>query len=72
MSTQNITPQKPLSGGWGSQTTNTILMIEPVAFGFNPQTAVNNYFQQRDFVAEADVQQLALKWSKSYVRMALT
>lgn len=27
------------------QTANTILMIEPVAFGFNSETAVNNYFQ---------------------------
>jgi len=27
------------------QSTNTILMIEPVAFGYNAQTAVNNYFQ---------------------------
>ena len=28
------------------QTTSTLLMIEPVAFGFNHQTAENNYFQQ--------------------------
>ena len=27
------------------QTTNTVLMIEPVAFGYNAQTAENNYFQ---------------------------
>ncbi|MCC2589525.1 citrulline utilization hydrolase CtlX [Chryseobacterium sp. MFBS3-17] len=27
------------------QTTDTVLMIEPVAFGFNAQTAENNYFQ---------------------------
>lgn len=27
------------------QTTDTLLMIEPVAFGFNAQTAENNYFQ---------------------------
>lgn len=27
------------------QTTDTVLMIRPVAFGFNEQTAVNNYFQ---------------------------
>lgn len=31
-----------------SQTTNTILMIEPVAFGFNAETAENNYFQKQD------------------------
>lgn len=27
------------------QTTDTVLMIEPVAFGYNAQTAGNNYFQ---------------------------
>ena len=27
------------------QTTNTVLMIQPVAFGYNAQTAENNYFQ---------------------------
>ena len=27
------------------QTTNTVLMIEPVAFGYNAQTAESNYFQ---------------------------
>lgn len=40
------------------QTANTVLMIEPVAFGYNSQTAENNYFQieQKD----ADIQQKAL------------
>ena len=28
------------------QTTNTILMIRPVAFRMNEQTAVNNYYQK--------------------------
>ena len=28
--------------------TSNILMIEPVAFGFNEETAANNYFQQFD------------------------
>ena len=28
------------------QITNTILMIRPVAFRMNEQTAVNNYYQQ--------------------------
>lgn len=30
------------------QSTDRILMIEPIAFGFNAQTAVNNYFQIND------------------------
>lgn len=42
------------------QTTNTILMIEPVAFGFNEQTAVNNHFQQKDDASALDVQTQAL------------
>jgi len=33
------------------QTTNHILMVEPVAFGFNEETAANNYFQQRTVAA---------------------
>ena len=34
------------------QTTNTVLMIEPVAFGFNAETAQNNYFQVNSENAE--------------------
>jgi hypothetical protein len=45
----------------GKQTTNTVLMIEPVAFGFNAQTAVNNYFQTNIKKDAADVQTLALR-----------
>ncbi len=40
------------------QTTNTVLMIEPIAFGFNEQTAVNNYFQIQQ---EGNVQEKALQ-----------
>lgn len=43
-----------------SHTTNTLLMVEPVAFGFNPETAVNNYFQQQDKMPGAEIQRLAL------------
>lgn len=39
---------------------HTVLMIEPVNFGFNPQTAVNNYFQQADNVHSDSIQQQAL------------
>jgi len=42
------------------QTTHTILMIEPVAFGFNQETAVNNYFQQKGDSGEEDIQKRAL------------
>lgn len=43
------------------QTTDTILMIEPVSFGYNAQTAVNNYFQQNDDLSKTDVQKQALE-----------
>lgn len=40
------------------QTTDTVLMIEPVAFGYNAQTAENNYFQVN--VQNDDTQKKAL------------
>jgi hypothetical protein len=43
------------------QTTNTLLMIEPVAFGFNRQTAENNYFQQESNVPQSLIQEKALR-----------
>ncbi|MDR2058416.1 MAG: amidinotransferase [Dysgonamonadaceae bacterium] len=43
------------------QTTNTLLMIEPVAFGFNLQTAENNYFQQASAQPAGVVQEEAFK-----------
>ncbi len=30
------------------QTTNNIMMIEPVLFNYNSETAVNNYYQSND------------------------
>lgn len=36
-------------------------MVEPVAFGFNEETAANNYFQQRTAAAGETVQARALK-----------
>ncbi len=47
------------------QTASTILMVEPVAFGYNSQTAENNYFQieQKD----ADIQTKALQEFNNFV-----
>lgn len=42
------------------QSTNIILMIEPVAFGFNAETSVNNHFQQNDNSPAAKIHELAL------------
>ena len=36
-------------------------MIEPIAFGFNVQTAANNYFQQNDNSAAEEIQKKALQ-----------
>jgi len=46
------------------QTTDTVLMIEPIAFGFNEQTAVNNYFQVQQ---EGNVQDKALQEFNAFV-----
>jgi len=48
------------------QLTDTILMIEPVAFGYNEQTAVNNYFQQNDQLPPSKIQRLA---REEFIRM---
>lgn len=42
------------------QYTNTILMVEPVDFRFNAETAVNNYFQNETEESSESVQQKAL------------
>lgn len=49
------------------QFTHTILMIEPVDFRFNTQTAVNNYFQSKVEEVEATAQENALKEFKGMV-----
>ncbi len=51
------------------QITSKILMIEPVAFGFNEQTAVNNHFQMNSLKNSADIQSLALKEFRAMVRI---
>jgi hypothetical protein len=47
------------------QTTDTVLMIEPVNFGFNAETAKNNYFQTN--TESGDTQEKALKEFNSFV-----
>ncbi len=61
MNSINLIPQKyPLGDIETRQTTHTVLMIEPVAFGFNDQTAINNYFQQKGLGSTVDIQLHAL------------
>ena len=47
------------------QTTSTVLMIEPVAFGFNAETAQNNYFQVNS--ENAETQNRALQEFNNFV-----
>ena len=47
------------------QTTDTVLMIEPVAFGYNAETAENNYFQVEQ--KGADIQSKALAEFNTFV-----
>ncbi|MFY0713926.1 amidinotransferase [Seonamhaeicola sp. NFXS20] len=50
------------------QTTNTILMIRPVSFRMNEQTAVNNYYQKNvDNVLSASVNKKAQQEFDAYV-----
>lgn len=51
------------------QTTDTIIMIEPVAFGFNAKTAVNNYFQQANDQPDTIIQELALEEFSAMVKL---
>lgn len=51
-----------------NQITDTILMIEPVAFGFNAETAVNNYFMQKDKLPAAEIQSDALSEFRNMVK----
>lgn len=45
-----------------SQTTNQLLMVRPSNFGFNPQTAASNRFQQNDGNNDAErIKQLAVQ-----------
>ena len=46
---------------------NRVLMIEPVAFGFNPETAANNYFQKEN--AQENAQSLALSEFQNMVKL---
>lgn len=50
-----------------SQTTNTILMIRPVRFRMNEQTAVNNYFQEDMDLKNAEINKKAQEEFDAFV-----
>jgi len=49
------------------QTTSTVLMVRPVGFGFNPETAANNLFQKQGFHKSA--QEMALVEFDNFVAL---
>ena len=50
------------------QITNNIMMIEPVSFNYNTETAINNYYQINNTALSKDeIQQKALKEFKEFV-----
>ena len=50
------------------QNTNNLLMIKPVNFGFNDETALNNAFQIKDTNINYNVQEKALNEFNNYVK----
>ena len=49
------------------QITNTILMIRPVAYRMNEQTAVNNFFQKEMNLSDADINNRAQQEFDAFV-----
>jgi hypothetical protein len=52
------------------QTTSHLLMIRPIGFGYNAETAVNNAFQVKS--AETGIQQKALKEFNDFVNLLVS
>ena len=51
------------------QSTSTVAMVRPAAFGFNEQTAVNNHFQDKEQKNNNTLQQSALLEFDTMVRL---
>ena len=52
------------------QITNNIMMIEPVSFNYNTETAINNYYQiNNTTLSKEEIQQKALKEFKEFVSL---
>ena len=52
-----------------NQTSSVILMVRPAHFGFNPETAESNFYQQQDFRSSEEIQQLALAEFDGFVAL---
>ncbi|MFC3417591.1 citrulline utilization hydrolase CtlX [Algoriphagus hitonicola] len=51
------------------QTTSHILMVRPANFGFNPETAGNNFYQKTDPRGHDEIQQLVLREFDGFVAL---
>lgn len=51
------------------QTTATILMIRPANFGFNPETAENNFYQKKDVRPAQEIRDLASREFDGFVAL---
>ena len=52
------------------QNTNRVFMVRPISFGFNAETAVNNYYQTNDKTISPEyIQQLALNEFNNFVKV---
>lgn len=51
------------------QTTSTILMVRPANFGFNPETAENNFYQHQDGRDSAEINRLAQTEFDGFVQL---
>ena len=51
------------------QTSKTILMVRPASFGFNPETAENNFYQQNDARSLSEIQALAQREFDGFVAL---
>lgn len=51
------------------QTSSTIVMVRPANFGFNPETAENNFYQKQDSRSQAEISQLARAEFDGFVAM---
>lgn len=49
------------------QTTSTILMVRPANFGFNPETAENNFYQKQDDRDASEINRIAQKEFDGFV-----
>jgi hypothetical protein len=50
-----------------TQTTSNILMVRPANFGFNPETAANNFYQQQDKRNSQTINKIAQKEFDAFV-----